>query len=95
MKIKIEEIFTFMEEMNRGQKEKEELKARKGDEHSKVHEISHPSEPERIQKDCTKAATEEHSRRKMELDEVKKKNEMIAKEEVEKIKKKKIKKTMT
>ena len=102
LKIKIEEILTLVKEMNREQKEKKEVKARRGDEHSKVHEVSHPSEPERMLKDCTEIATEELSRKKLELDDVKEKNGMIetqrnkkkseAAEEVEKIKKKKNKK---
>ena len=56
------------------------------------------SEPEKMLKDCTEAATEELSRKEIELGEVKKKNEMIetqrnkkkseeAQKEVEKIKK--------
>ena len=82
-----------------------EVKARKGDEHRKVHEVSHPSESERMLKDCTQAATEELSRKKNELDDVEEKNGMIqternqkkseAQEEVEKIKKKKTRKTRT
>ena len=44
LKIKIEEILTLMKEVNREQMEKEGVKARKDDEHSKVHEVSHPSE---------------------------------------------------
>ena len=43
------------------------MKARKGDDHSKVQEVSHPSEPEKMLKDCTEAATEELSRKKIEL----------------------------
>ena len=78
---------------------KKEVKARKGDEHRKVHEASHPSEPERMLKECIEAATEELSKKENELDEVKQKNGMIetqrnkkkseARKEVEKIKKKK------
>ena len=91
-----------MKEMNRGQKEKEEVKARKGDEHSEVHEVSHSSEPERMLKECTEAATEELSKKQAELDEVEEKSGMIetqrnkkkseSEEEVVKVKKKKNKK---
>ena len=61
--------------MSRGQKEIEEVKARKGDDHSKVPEVSYPSEPWKMLKDCTEAATQEHSRKKH--CKVKEKNEMI------------------
>ena len=47
------------------------MKARIVDEHSKVHEVSHPSEPERMLKDCTEAATDELSRNTIELKEKK------------------------
>ena len=47
------------------------MKARIVDEHSKAHEVSHPSEPERMLKDCTEAATEELSRNTIELKEKK------------------------
>ena len=53
-----------MKEMSRGQKETEEVKARKGDDHSKVPEVSHPSEPWKMLKGCTEAATQELSRKK-------------------------------
>ena len=69
------------------------MKARIVDEHSKAHEVSHPSEPERMLKDCTEAATEELSRNTIELKEKKKKSE--AQEEGERIKKKKTRKTIT
>ena len=36
LKIKIEEILTLLKEMNRGQKEREEVKGRTGDGHSMV-----------------------------------------------------------
>ena len=58
LKIKIED-YPCEREVNRGQKGKEEVKATKDDEHSKVHEVSHPSEPERMLKECTEAASEE------------------------------------
>ena len=81
----------------------EVVKVRKGDGHIMVQEVSYPSEPEKMLKDYTEAATEELSRKKMELSEVREKNEMIetqrnrmkseeAQEDVEKIKKKKNKK---
>ena len=60
-----------MKEIIEGRRKKEEAKAREGDEHSKVHEASHPSEPERMLKECIEAATEELSKKKNELDEVK------------------------
>ena len=50
LKIKIEEMLALMKEMHRGQKEKEEVKARKDDEHSGAHEVAHPNEPERMLK---------------------------------------------
>ena len=64
-----------------------------------VEEVSHPSEPEKMLKDDTEAATQEFFRKKMELSKVREKNEMIetqrnkkkseeAQEDVEKIKKK-------
>ena len=77
LKIKIEEVLTLVKEMSRGQKEEEEVKARKGDGHSVVQEVSHPSEPEKMLKDYTEAATEELSRKQIELSEEREKNEVI------------------
>ena len=39
MKLKIEEIFTLMKEMNRGQKEKDEEKPTNNSSHSKAREV--------------------------------------------------------
>ena len=41
------------------------------------HEVSHPSETERMLQDCSEAATEDLSRKKSELSEVREKNMMI------------------
>ena len=57
LNIKMEEILTLKKETNRGQKEKDEVTARKG-ETNMVHEVSHPSEPEKMLQDYTEAATE-------------------------------------
>ena len=99
LKIKIEEILTIMKEMNRGWKEKDEVKARKGE----AQEVSHPSEPEKMLNDHTEEATEELFRKKNDLSEVREKNTMIetqrnrkksdeTQEDVEKIRKKQNKK---
>ena len=61
--IKIEEILTLMQEMNRWQKDNDEIKARKGEAHNVVHEVSHPSEPENMLQDYAEAE-EELSRKK-------------------------------
>ena len=98
LKIKIEEIITLMKEMNRGQRD--EVKAREGEAQNIVHEVSHSSEPEKMLQDYTEAATEELSRKKNDLSELREKNTMIetqrkqqksgeTQEDVEKIKKKK------
>ena len=62
-----------MNETNGGQKEKEEVKTRKRDGRSMVQEASHHNEPEKMLKDCTEAAKEELSRKKLELGTQKKK----------------------
>ena len=103
LKIKIEEILTLMREMHRGQTEKDEVKERKGEAHHMVHEVSHSSEREKMLQDYTEAGTEELTRKKNDLSEVREKNTMIetqrnkkkseeTQEDVEKIKKKKNKK---
>ena len=75
-KIKFEEILTLVNEMSRGQKEKEEeAKASTGDFHRMVQEACHPNDLEKVLKDHAEAAAEELSRKKIEFSEVREKNE--------------------
>ena len=66
-----------MKEMRRGEKEKDEVKARKDEAQNMVLEVSHPSEPERMLQDYSEAATEELSRKKNELSAGREKNTTI------------------
>ena len=105
-KIKFEEILTLVNEMSRGQKEKEEeAKASTGDFHRMVQEACHPIDLEKVLKNYIEAATEELSRKKIEFSEAREKNERPENQrnkkrsedfqrerDIEKIKKKKNKK---
>ena len=51
LNVKVEEILTLMKGVIRGWKGKDELKAR-NDENSEVYGVYHPSEPERMLKEC-------------------------------------------
>ena len=61
LKVKVEETLSLMKEMNRGQKEKDEAEAKKGEPRKMVREVSHRSESERMLQDYSEAATEELS----------------------------------